>query len=76
MINRTTLVVLAVATFVLFGASAAMGQNFGEGDDLLWIIGDIVWFGFLACALALIVLSVTVLVRTMTRGRRPDSGSA
>lgn len=76
MINRTTLIVLAVATFVLFGASAAMGQNFGEGDGLLWIIGDIVWFGFLACALALIVLSVTVLVRTMTRGRRPDSGSA
>ena len=76
MINRTTLIGLAAATFVLFGTSAAMGQNFGEGNALLWTIGDIVWFGFLACALALIVLSVTVLVRNMTRGRRPDSGSA
>ena len=76
MINRTTLVSLAAATFVLFGASAAMGQDFGEGNALLWTLGDIVWFGFLACALALIVLSVTVLVRTMTRGRRPSSGGA
>lgn len=76
MINRTTLIGLAVATFVLFGTSAAMGQDFGEGNAILWTIGDIVWFGFLACALALIVLSVTILVRAMTRGRRPNSGSA
>jgi len=76
MINRKTLIVLAAVTFVLFGASAAMGQNFGEGNALLWTIGDIVWFGFLGCALALIVLSATVLVRAMNRGRRPNSGSA
>lgn len=76
MINRSTLIGLAAATFVLFVASAAMGQEFGEGNALLWTIGDIVWFGFLACALALIVLSVTVLVRAMTHGRRPNSGSA
>lgn len=76
MINRTTLIGLAAATFVLLGVSAAMGQEFGEGNALLWTIGDIVWFGFLGCALALIVLSVTVLVRAMTQGRRANSGGA
>ena len=76
MINRSTLIGLAAATFVLLVANAAMGQEFGEGNALLWTIGDIVWFGFLACALALIVLSVTVLVRAMAHGRRPNSGSA
>ena len=67
MINRNTLIALAAATFALLLASAAMGQDFGEGNDLLWTIGDIVWFGFLGCALALIVLSVGVLVRSRTR---------
>jgi hypothetical protein len=69
MINRNTLIALAAATFALLLTSAAMGQNFGEGNDLLWTIGDIVWFGFLGCALALIVLSVGVLVRSRTRSR-------
>ena len=65
--NRNTLIALAAATFALLLASAAMGQDFGEGNDLLWTIGDVVWFGFLGCALALIVLSVGVLVRSRTR---------
>jgi hypothetical protein len=76
MINRNTLIGLAAATFALLLASAAMGEDFGEGNAFLWTIGDIVWFGFLACALALIVLSVGVLVRSLTRSRRAGSSSA
>jgi hypothetical protein len=72
-INRTTLIGLAVATFALLLASAAMGEDFGEGNALLWTLGDIVWGGFLACALALIVLSVGVLVRSLTRSWRARS---
>ena len=65
MINRNTLIGLAAATFVLLLASAAIGSH----NDVLWIVDDIVWVGFLACALALIVLSVGVLVRSVTRSR-------
>jgi hypothetical protein len=75
-INRNTLIGLAAATFVLLLASAAMGEDFGEGNALLWTIGDLVWFGFLACALALIVLSVGVLVRSLTRSRHTRSSNA
>lgn len=74
MINRTTLAGLAALTFVLLIASAAMGQDFGEGNDLLWTLGDIVWFGFLLCALALVVLTVGVLARSLVRSRRARSG--
>lgn len=66
MINRTTLALLAALTFGLFVASAAMGQDFGEGNAFLWTLGDVVWIGFLLCALALVVSTVAVLVR----GRR------
>jgi hypothetical protein len=76
MINRTTLIALAAVTFVLLAVSAAMGEDFGEGNAFLWTLGDIVWFGFLACALALIVTSVSVLVRSLTRSRRPGSSNA
>jgi hypothetical protein len=38
----------------------------GENNDVLWIVDDIVWIGFLLCALALVVATVGVLVR----GRR------
>jgi hypothetical protein len=62
MINRTTLAVLAAVTFALFLAAAAIG----EGNDVLWIVDDIVWIGFLLCALALVVSTIAVLVR----GRR------
>jgi hypothetical protein len=70
MINRTTLAGLAAVTFALFIASAAMGQDFGEGNAFLWTVGDIVWGGFLLCALALVVLTVGVLVRSLARSRR------
>ena len=73
MINRTTLAWLAGVTFVLFIVSAAMGEDFGEGNALLWTLGDIVWGGFLLCALALIVLTVGVLVRSLARSRRASA---
>jgi hypothetical protein len=69
MINRTTLAALGAVTFVLFIVSAAMGEDFGEGDAFLWTLGDIVWGGFLLCALALVVLTVGVLVRSLVRSR-------
>jgi hypothetical protein len=62
MINRTTLAVLAAVTFALFVAGAAIGQD----NDVLWIVDDLVFIGFLLCALALVVSTIAVLVR----GRR------
>jgi hypothetical protein len=62
MINRTTLAALAAVTFVLFVAGAAIGED----NDVLWIVDDAVWVGFLLCALALVVSTIAVLVR----GRR------
>lgn len=76
MINRTTLAGLAAVTFALFIASAAMGQDFGEGNAFLWTVSDIVWGGFLLCALALVVLTVGVLVRSLTRSRHSRRVSA
>ena len=76
MINRTTLIGLAAATFVLLLAAVGMGEDFGEGNAFLWTLADIVWFGFLGCALALIVLSVGVLVRSLSRSRRARSSNA
>ena len=69
MINRTVLIALAAVTLVLFGAAAIIGQN----NDVLWILDDIVWYGFLACALALLVLCVGVLVRSMSGTTRRTS---
>jgi hypothetical protein len=76
MINRKTLIGLAAATFVLLVVGAVMGEDFGEGNAVLWTLGDIVWFSLIGCALALIALTVTVLVRAMTRSRRTPSSSA
>jgi hypothetical protein len=75
-INRKTLIGLAVATFALLLTSAAMGQDSGEGNAFLWTLGDIVWYALNGCALALIVLSVGVLVRSLSRSRRTRSSSA
>jgi nicotinamide riboside transporter PnuC len=75
MINRTTLAALAAVTFALLVASAAMGQDFGEGTTALWVLADVVWIGFLLCALALAVMTVAVLVRSRTRSRRSDRAS-
>lgn len=76
MINRKTLIALAATTFVLLVASAAMGQDFGEGNAFLWTLGEVVWFSLIISALALIALTVAVLVRAMTRSRGTRSDSA
>lgn len=76
MINRTTLAVLAAVTFALFIVNAAMGQDFGDGNAFLWTVGDIVWVSFLLCALALVVMTVGVLVRSLVRSRHSRRVSA
>ena len=65
MINRKTLIGLAAVTLVLF----VVGGAIGEDNDFLWIVDDIVFFGFLGCAVALVALSIAALVRSMTRSR-------
>lgn len=63
MLTSKTLKYLAATTAVLFAASAAIGDD----RDVLVIVDDLIWFGFLLCALTLIVLSVGVLVRSRKR---------
>ena len=59
MVTAKTLKYLAAVTAVLFALVALIG----DGRDVLWIVDDILWFGFLLCAVLLIVLTVAVLVR-------------
>jgi hypothetical protein len=61
MLTANTLKYLAIVTAVLFAAVAAIGDD----RDVLWVVDDILWFGFLLCAVALIVLSAGVLVRSL-----------
>ena len=61
MLTAQTLKYLAAATAVLFAIGAAIGSD----NDFLWIVDDIVFFGFILCAIALIVLSAGVLVRSL-----------
>ena len=60
MLTAKTLKYLAAVTAVLFAASAAIGDD----RDILYIVDDLVWYGFLVCALTLIVLTVGVLLRS------------
>jgi hypothetical protein len=64
-INRKTLIGLALTTVALFAAGAVIGED----NDFLWIVDDIVFFAFIGCALALVALSIAVLVRSVTRSR-------
>ncbi len=68
MINRRNYIILAAITLVLF----VVGGAIGEGKDVLWIVDDITFFGFIACALALIAMTVAILVRAAMRGRAAD----
>jgi hypothetical protein len=69
MLTAKTLKYLAALTAVLFVAGAAIG----EGNDVLWILDDLIWFGFLLCAIALVVLSAGVLVRNFSSRRAAQS---
>ena len=61
MLTAKTLKYLAVVTAVLFAAGAAIGED----GDFLFIVDELVFFGFLLCAVLLIVLSAGVLVRSL-----------
>jgi hypothetical protein len=64
-INRKTLIGLAAVTVVLFVAAGAIGED----NDVLWIVDDLVYFGFIGCLIALVTLSIAALVRSLTRSR-------
>jgi hypothetical protein len=72
MLTAKTLKYLAAVTAVLFAVAAAIG----EGNDVLWILDDIIFFAFLLSALALIVLSAGVLVRSLRSAQRNSSRGA
>jgi hypothetical protein len=61
MLTAKTLKYLAIVTAVLFAAGAAIGED----GDVLFIVDELVFFGFLLCAVLLIVLSAGVLVRSL-----------
>ena len=72
MLTAKTLKYLAAVTAVLFVAAAALGSD----NDFLWIVDDLVWYGFLLCAIVLVVLSAGVLARSVKssgRQRRAES---
>lgn len=63
---------LAALTAVLF----AVGALIGSDNDVLWILDDIIFVGFIICAILLIALSATVLVRHLTGSRHAGQGTA
>jgi hypothetical protein len=67
MINRRNYAVLAGVTFVLFVVTGAIGS----GKDVLWVLDDILFFGFLLSAVLLIAMTVAILVKAATRKKSP-----
>ena len=63
----TPLVKWMVATAVLGGALLALSAVFDNSHGFEGVLGGIGWFGFLACVLALIVLVVLSLGRSLFR---------
>ncbi len=56
------------ATGILAVALLALGYPFRNDDHgVRWILGGIGWFGFLLCALALVVLALAALGRSLYR---------
>ena len=68
MLTAKTLRYLAALTAVLFAGAALIG----EGNDVLWIVDDLVFYGFLLSALALLVLSAGVLLRSIKGSQRAE----
>jgi hypothetical protein len=64
-----SLKILAAVTVVLFAAGAAIGSD----NDVLWILDDIMFFGFILSALLLIVLTIGVLAKSVGRSRDNQS---
>jgi hypothetical protein len=69
MLTAKTLKYLAAVTAVLF----AVGALIGEDRDFLWIMDEVIFVGFIVCAIALAVLSAGVLVRSLKSSRRAES---
>lgn len=56
------------AVAVLGGGLLALGAVFSNDEHgIKWILGGVGWFGFLVCALALIVLALVALGRGVRR---------
>jgi len=52
-------------------ALLALGYPFrNDSHGVKWVIGGVGWFGFLACAVVLIVLALAALGRTVFRRTR------
>lgn len=71
MINRRNYLILAGITFALFVPTAIIGS----GKDVLWVLDDVLWFGFLLSMLLLIVMTVAILVRAATGRSRGHAGA-
>jgi hypothetical protein len=72
MLTAKTLKYLAALTAVLFAVAALIGSD----RDFLWVVDDIVFVAFIICAILLIVLSATVLVRHLSSSNRPEGSTA
>jgi hypothetical protein len=66
MITRKSLGLLAGVTLVFFAVAGIIGNN---QHGALMVIANIAWWGFLLCALFLIVASVATIVRHLRLGR-------
>ncbi|HZO34037.1 MAG TPA: hypothetical protein VFB17_03065 [Gaiellaceae bacterium] len=62
-----TLIEWMAGIAVLGGALLALSGVFDNSHGVEGVLGGIGWFGFLACALALIVLVVVALGRSLFR---------
>jgi hypothetical protein len=64
MITRKSLSLLAGITLALFAVAGIIGNH---QHGAVNVIASVAWFGFLACALFLIVASVATLMRHRAR---------
>jgi hypothetical protein len=63
MFTRRNYVILAAITAALFVSVGAIGSD----HDVLWILDDVLFFGFIASALLLVVMTIGILVKAVTR---------
>ncbi|GAA1926981.1 hypothetical protein [Nocardioides marmoribigeumensis] len=71
MITRRNYLILAGVTLALLVPNAIIGS----GKDVLWVLDDVLWFGFLLSVLLLIVMTVAILVRAATSRSRDHAGA-
>jgi len=66
MITRKSLIVLAGITLILMAVAGIIGTNH---HGVVNVISRIAWFGFLVCALFLVLASLATIVRHRARHR-------